>query len=125
MSLYNILYYITEYVNTIISQTRVRKDGEDPVEPLERDGPLEVKHCFSCCLHTLVTRALWVHGWMGGICYFNSVGRFSVVLLKTTITIIIIIIMAEWQLFNVAGYLIEERHRWPIVTASPRGQCSK
>ena len=26
-------------------------------------------------------------------------------------------------LFNVAGYLIEERRRW--LTASPRGQCSK
>ena len=26
---------------------------------------------------------------------------------------------------NVAGYLIEERRRWPIITASPRGQCSK
>ena len=25
----------------------------------------------------------------------------------------------------VAGYLIEERRRWPIITASPRGQCSK
>ena len=37
----------------------------------------------------------------------------------------IIIIMAEWQLFNVAGYLIEERRRWPIITASSRGQCSK
>ena len=31
----------------------------------------------------------------------------------------------EWQLFNVAGYLIEERRRWPVITASPRGQCSK
>ena len=28
-------------------------------------------------------------------------------------------------MFNVAGYLIEERSRWPIITASPRGQCSK
>ena len=27
--------------------------------------------------------------------------------------------------FNVAGYLIEERRRWPVITASPRGQCSK
>ena len=27
--------------------------------------------------------------------------------------------------FNVAGYLIEERRRWPIINASPRGQCSK
>ena len=27
--------------------------------------------------------------------------------------------------FNVAGYLIEERCRWPIINASPRGQCSK
>ena len=24
----------------------------------------------------------------------------------------------EWQLFYVAGYLIEERRRWPIITAS-------
>ena len=24
-----------------------------------------------------------------------------------------------------AGYLIEERRRWPVITASPRGQCSK
>ena len=31
----------------------------------------------------------------------------------------------EWQLFYVAGYLIEERRRWPIITASPRGKCSK
>ena len=37
----------------------------------------------------------------------------------------LIIIMAEWQLFNVAGYLIEEKCRWPIIIASPRGQCSK
>ena len=28
----------------------------------------------------------------------------------------------EWQLFNVAGYLIEERRRWYVITASPRGQ---
>ena len=27
--------------------------------------------------------------------------------------------------FNVAGYLIEERCRWPIINASPRGQSSK
>ena len=27
--------------------------------------------------------------------------------------------------FNMAGYLIEERRRWPVITASPRGQCSK
>ena len=24
-----------------------------------------------------------------------------------------------------AGYLIEERRRWPVITASPRGQCSQ
>ena len=24
----------------------------------------------------------------------------------------------EWQCFNVAGYLIEERRRWPVITAS-------
>ena len=27
--------------------------------------------------------------------------------------------------FNVAGYLIEERRRWHVIIASPRGQCSK
>ena len=27
--------------------------------------------------------------------------------------------------FYVAGYLIEERRRWPVITASPQGQCSK
>ena len=39
--------------------------------------------------------------------------------------VIIIIIMAEMAVFYVAGYLIEERRRWPVITASPRGQCSK
>ena len=38
--------------------------------------------------------------------------------------VIIIIIMAGMAVFNVAGYLIEERRRWPVITASPRGQCS-
>ena len=37
----------------------------------------------------------------------------------------IIIIMAGMAVFYVAGYLIEERHRWPVITSSPRGQCSK
>ena len=37
----------------------------------------------------------------------------------------IIIIIAEMAVFNVAGYLIEERRRWPVITASPRGQHSK
>ena len=41
------------------------------------------------------------------------------------IIIIIIIIIAEMAVFNVAGYLIEERRRWPVITASPRGQHSK
>ena len=41
------------------------------------------------------------------------------------IIIIIIIIMAGMAVFNVAGYLIEERRRWPVITASPRGQYSK
>ena len=35
------------------------------------------------------------------------------------------IIMAGMAVFNVAGYLIEERRRWPVITASPRGQYSK
>ena len=37
----------------------------------------------------------------------------------------IIIIMAGMAAFKVAGYLIEERRRWPVITASPRGQSSK
>ena len=35
------------------------------------------------------------------------------------------IIMAGMAVFYVASYLIEERRRWPVITASPRGQCSK
>ena len=38
---------------------------------------------------------------------------------------IVKIIIAEMTVFNVAGYLIEERRRWPVITASPRGQYSK
>ena len=34
-------------------------------------------------------------------------------------------IMAGMEVFYVAGYLIEERRRWAVITASPRGQCSK
>ena len=36
-----------------------------------------------------------------------------------------IIIMAGMAVFYVAGNLIKERRSWPVVTASPRGQCSK
>ena len=39
--------------------------------------------------------------------------------------VIIIIIMAGMAVFNVAGYLVEERRRWSVITASLRGQCSK
>ena len=30
--------------------------------------------------------------------------------------------MAGMAVFYVAGYLIEEGRRWPVITASPRGQ---
>ena len=33
-----------------------------------------------------------------------------------------IIIIAKMAVFNVAGYLIEERRRCSVITASPRGQ---
>ena len=33
-----------------------------------------------------------------------------------------IIMSPKKAVFNVAGYLIEERRRWPVITASPRGQ---
>ena len=39
--------------------------------------------------------------------------------------VIIIIIIAEMAVFNVAGYVVEERRRWPVITASPRGQCTR
>ena len=42
-----------------------------------------------------------------------------------TVIIIIIIIIAEMAVFNVAGYFVEERRRWPVITASPRGQYSE
>ena len=48
-----------------------------------------------------------------------------IILLYNVLSIIIIIIIAEMAVFNVAGYLIEERRRWPVITASPRGQYSK
>ena len=45
--------------------------------------------------------------------------------IDTQSLIIIIIIMAGMAVFYVAGYLIEERRRWPVITDSPRGQCYK
>ena len=33
--------------------------------------------------------------------------------------------IAKMAVFSVAGYLIEERRRWPVITASPRRQYSK
>ena len=44
---------------------------------------------------------------------------------EVTSQVLIIIIMAGMAVANVAGYLIEERRRWPVSIASPRGQCSK
>ena len=41
-----------------------------------------------------------------------------------SLVVYIIIIMAGMAVV-LRGYLIEERRRWPIITASPRGQCSK
>ena len=35
--------------------------------------------------------------------------------------IIIIIKIGEMAVLYVAGYLIEERRRWPVITASPQG----
>ena len=44
---------------------------------------------------------------------------------RGNVTLIIIIVMAGMAVFNVAGYLIEERRRLPLIIASPRGQCSQ
>ena len=37
----------------------------------------------------------------------------------------LILIMAGMAVFYVAGYIIEERRSRPVITASPRGQCSE
>ena len=37
----------------------------------------------------------------------------------------LIIIMAGMAVVYVAGYIIEERRRWSVITASARGQCPK
>ena len=42
-----------------------------------------------------------------------------IAIIAIIIAIIIIIIMAGMAVVNVAGYLIEQRRRWPIITASP------
>ena len=36
-----------------------------------------------------------------------------------------ILIMAGMAVFYVAGYLTEERRRWPVITASHETKCSK
>ena len=54
----------------------------------------------------------------------NSPTHVSLVYIIILI-ILIIIIMAGKQFFNVAGYLIVERRRWPVIISSPRGQCYK
>ena len=37
--------------------------------------------------------------------------------MKSALGLVIIIIIAKMAVFNVAGYLIEERRRWPVTTA--------
>ena len=54
----------------------------------------------------------------------SSVNMFKNMIDKYLV-IILIIIMAGMAVLYVAGYLIEERCRWPVITASPREQCSK
>ena len=44
---------------------------------------------------------------------------------RVPMLVIIIIIIAERAVFNVAGYLMEERRRGPVITASRQGQHSK
>ena len=41
------------------------------------------------------------------------------------LNVVVIIIIAEMAVFNVTGYLVEERRGWPVITASTRGQYSK
>ena len=57
-------------------------------------------------------------------CLLQCPAYFSLLIVPNCVTLRVLQ-WPEWQLFYVAGYLIEERRRWPIITASPRGQCSK
>ena len=49
----------------------------------------------------------------------------NVILVINIVCYIKIIIMTGMAGFYVAGYLIEERREWPVITASPRGQYFK
>ena len=56
---------------------------------------------------------------------FNLILVCMCVCVYVCMCVCVIVIMAGMAVFNVAGYLIEERRRWPVITASPRGKCSK
>ena len=47
----------------------------------------------------------------------NNIIIIMIIIIIIIITIIIIMI-AEMTVFNVSGYLKEERRRWPVITAS-------
>ena len=88
--------------------------------------------CFQGCLHgkdgssNVLCQLQWLLELMGHVA--RTVETTVVTDTTTqppTQKVIIIIIIAEMTVFNVAGYLIEERRRWPVITASPQGQHSK
>ena len=90
-------------------------EGEDGVEGDEADEDVgDQLHR----LHHSVVRRL-VYGLIGPATATQRAPRFHETQDRA------IIIIAEMAVFNMAGYLIEERRRWPVITASTRGQYSE
>ena len=52
-------------------------------------------------------------------CNLTTCTTYGIVYLSGDTIIIIIIIIAKMTVFNVAGYLIEERRRWPAIYCLP------
>ena len=83
--------------------------------PLTMTPVIRIDLCWSGALG-VTPGCLQIRSWLWplGVRWLARVGQKE-----------IIIIIVEMTVFNVAGYLIEERRRWPVITASPRGQYSK
>ena len=71
-------------------------------------------------IHMTILRLILLYGHESWILTKKLKSKISAADMK-----VLIIIMAGMAVFHVAGYLIEERRIWPVITASPRGQCSK
>ena len=73
---------------------------DSPVLPLEKLSNFQIHQLIIFTLHLLSRMS----------------SSKSVIIFQNIVIIIIIIIIAQTAVFNVAGYLIEERRRWPVIT---------